>query len=93
MCTCASAHATVRGQLARVGSLPPSRGSLGLVASAFIHGAISLTLNSNLDSTLKMVSCLTFFLLPSFQGDCGGSGCGKCDCHGVKGQKVRAHSS
>lgn len=24
----------------------------------------------------------------SFQGGCAGSGCGKCDCHGVKGQKV-----
>ena len=27
-------------------------------------------------------------LFSSFQGGCAGSGCGKCDCHGVKGQKV-----
>lgn len=28
----------------------------------------------------------------SFQGGCAGSGCGKCDCHGVKGQKVSGQS-
>uniref|UniRef100_A0A3B3ITS9 Collagen type IV alpha 1 chain n=1 Tax=Homo sapiens TaxID=9606 RepID=A0A3B3ITS9_HUMAN len=22
------------------------------------------------------------------KGGCAGSGCGKCDCHGVKGQKI-----
>lgn len=40
-----------------------------------------------------LTSCLN--LLSFFQGDygCGGSGCGKCDCHGVKGQKVSGHTS